>query len=396
MFSKKSLSHHKQTFLLAYPVCISQLGHIMVGVVDTLVVGQLGSVQLAAAALSNSIFSLVMVLGIGISFGVTPLVAAADGNKDDSANMEWLRNMIVTSLISGIGLFLILFSCSPVLSLLDQPGEVVKMAIPFFRIQILSLIPLMIFLGFKQFAEGLSYTRQAMVISIAANVVNMILNYVFVFGKGGFEPMGMNGSVWATFIARVLMAIVMGFYIFYNPRFLKYRAAFRLKYFSIEKIKKIFSLGIPIGFQYFFEVGAFAFAAIMAGWIGTKELAAHQIALILAATTYMMASGIASASTVRVGNHIGRKDLNGMREAGFSAYLLVFCFMFCCALIFILLNNFLPTLFIKEQDVIEIAAILIVVAAFFQLSDGIQCVGLGILRGLEDVKTPTFIALVSY
>jgi multidrug resistance protein, MATE family len=396
LFSSNYLQNYKATFFLAFPVVLSQLGHIMVGVVDTAMVGQIGALPQAAVALSNSLYMLVLVFGLGVSYGITPLVAAADSSKNYSGNAALLKHGILINTILGILLFLLLFLLSPVLNFMNQKQEVVDMAIPFLNVMMLGMIPLCIFSGFKQFTEGLSFTRIAMLITVGSNLLNILLNYVMIFGHWGFPAMGLMGSCWASFISRVAMAVAMFLYVYYNKHFKVYWLGFSFKNYSSDLIKKILAIGIPSGLQWFFEVGAFAFAVIMIGWISPKAQAAHQIALSIAATTYMMASGLSAAASVRVGNQLGLKNREGVRTAGFSAFIMVLLFMSIAAICFILFRNFLPTLFSQENEVIGISASLLVIAAFFQLSDGVQVVGLGALRGIKDVKIPTIITLIAY
>ncbi len=401
LLSKNYLTNYKATFLLAYPVVISQLGHIMVGVVDTAMVGQIGTIEQAAVALSNSLYTLVLVFGLGVSYGVTPLVAAADSSKNHLENAALLKNGIFINTILGFLLFLLLFSISPILNLFNQKQEVVDLAIPFLNVMMLGMIPLCIFSGFKQFTEGLSFTRIAMWITVVSNLLNILLNYLMIFGHWGFPEMGLMGSCWASFISRVAMAIAMFVYVYYNKHFKIYWEGFNFTirdFIRIDKllVKKILAIGIPSGLQWVFEVGAFAFAVIMIGWISPDAQAAHQIALSIAASTYMMASGLSAAASVRVGNQLGLKSREGVRTAGFSAFAMVLIFMGLMAVLFILFQQFIPTLFSKESNVISIASSLLVIAAFFQLSDGVQVVGLGALRGVKDVKIPTIITLIAY
>ena len=396
IFSSRYLSGYKATFLLAYPVVLSQLGHIMVGVVDTAMVGQIGTMEQAAVALSNSLYTLVLVFGLGVSYGVTPLVAAADSSKNFSENAALLKHGVIINTVLGILLFVLLFCLSPVLNLFNQKQEVVDLAIPFLNVMMLGMIPLCIFSGFKQFTEGLSYTRFAMIITIGANLLNILLNYVMIFGHWGFPKMGLMGSCWASFIARVVMAVAMFAYVYYNKTFKPYWVGFSLRNISGDLTKRILAIGVPSGLQWVFEVGAFAFAVIMIGWISPKAQAAHQVALSIAATTYMMASGLSAAASVRVGNHAGLKDREGVRMAGFSAFIMVLGFMGICALCFIIFRHQLPVLFNKDPEVISISSSLLIIAAFFQLSDGTQVVGLGALRGVKDVKIPTLITLIAY
>ncbi len=401
LLSSNYLNSYKATFLLAYPVVISQLGHIMVGVVDTAMVGQIGTIEQAAVALSNSLYTLVLVFGLGVSYGVTPLVAVADSSKNHKENAALLKHGIFINTILGILLFVLLFAISPVLNLFNQKQEVVDLAIPFLNVMMLGMIPLCIFSGFKQFTEGLSFTRIAMWITVGSNLLNILLNYLMIFGHWGFPEMGLMGSCWASFISRVAMALAMFAYVYYDKHYKIYWSEFNFRirdFFRIDKVltKKILAIGVPSGLQWVFEVGAFAFAVIMIGWISPDAQAAHQIALSIAASTYMMASGLSAAASVRVGNQLGFKSREGVRIAGFSAFAMVVVFMSLMALLFILLQHFLPTLFSKESNVISIASALIVIAAFFQLSDGVQVVALGALRGMKDVKVPTIITLIAY
>ena len=387
--------HFKKTFFLAYPVMLSQMGHILTGLADSVMVGHIGAIPLAAASLAHGIFAVIMVFGIGVTFGVTPLVASEAGSES-KLESSLLSNSLVVNMATGLLLFLILFFISPAFHFLNQPTEVVEMAIPYFNILLFSLIPLLYFQTYKQFAEGLSFTKMAMIVSLSGNIFNIILNYILIYGKLSFPALGLNGAGYATLIARILMGISIAVYVLKSSSFKDHDTKFHFSKIKSALLKRIAKIGIPIGMQFTIEVGAFAFAAIMIGWIGTQPLAAHQIALSLAAFTYMMASGISAATTVRVGNALGRKDFTGLKYAGNTAFIMVLIFMSCCALLFIAGNNFLPQLFIENPEVINIASMLIIIAAFFQLSDGLQVVVLGALRGLHDVNWPTIITIVAY
>lgn len=389
-------AHLKKNFLLAYPVMVSQVGHMMVNVADSVMVGQLGALPLAGASLANVIFHLLMTFGIGISYAITPLVAAADGEGNTARASEILKNGFLLNIITGILLFGLVLIGSPVLFHLDQPQDVVTIAVPYLNIVTFSLIPLMVFQTFRQFAEGLSRTRQAMFIVIACNVINIGLNYLLIYGKAGFPELGLNGAGWASLISRIVLAVWMMSYIYFSKSFITFRNGFSIGFYSKKLIKRLINIGLPAGLQFIFEVGAFGFAVIMIGWIGTKALAAHQIAVNLAAVSYMAASGLSAAATIRVGNQLGRKDVPTLRAAAFTLYGMVITFMLACALIFILGRYYLPSLYIRDVEVVQIASSLVVIAGFFQLSDGIQVVSLGALRGLEDVKVPTLLTFIAY
>lgn len=384
------------TFSLAYPVMLSQLGQVMVGVADNIMVGRLGAIPLAAASLANSIFFLMLMFGIGISMAVTPMVAAADGEGKKGKIGRFLSHGFVINGFSSLVLFLVILGLSPGLKWLGQPEEVVILAIPYLLIITFSLVPFMFFQTYKQFIEGLSQTKQAMYITVLFNVFNVGLNWLLIYGHWGFPAMGLNGAGWATLISRILMAMAIYLYVTRSERYARYLRGFSLKNLRFAIIKKMLRIGIPTGLQFVFEVGAFSTAAIMMGWIGVNALAAHQIAINLASISYMMASGLSAAAMVRVGNQLGRRDIGKLRQVGFSIFGMVAVFMLLFGLAFLLFRNYLPLLYIEERGVVEMAATLLVVAAFFQISDGLQVVGLGALRGLSDVKVPTLVTLVAY
>jgi MATE family multidrug resistance protein len=396
MLSTDYQRHFKENFYLAYPVVLSQLGHILVSVADSIMVGRLGTVPLAAASLANSIFTIVLVFGLGLSYSITPLVAAANGRNNRKRISLLLINGLVVSTIMGVLLFLGSYLLSPLLYYLNQPEEVVVLAIPFLNILFFSMIPLMVFQGYKQFAEGLSLTRQSMYLSIFANVLNVAGNYVLIYGKLGFPAIGMEGAAISTLVSRILMALIMAWYIHTSDLLKPFRLRWKQKYLSARHMWRIIRLGLPISVQMIFEMGAFSFSAIMIGWLGAKELAAHQIAINVAALTYMMASGIGAAATIRVGTLFGQGKIKEMRAAGLSSLVMAILFMSTTGLILVLANSFIPSFYIQDPEVIELAAGLLIIAAIFQVSDGVQVVGLGCLRGLEDVKIPSMVSLLAY
>lgn len=365
MFSSDYQYHFRENLKLAYPVVLSQLGHILVNVADSMMVGQLGTIELAAASLAGSIFVIAMVCGLGISYSITPLVAAAAGKRNHSRLSLLLVNGTALCTLFGALLAVGGFYLSPMLRYMNQPPEVVNMAIPYINILFVSLFPLMIFQGFKQFAEGLSITKEPMVISVITNVVNVLLNYLFIYGKFGFPELGMNGAAVATLIARTLMAFIMGLYVMRSPDLKQYFFHFRRKYLSFGHIRRITKIGFPISLQMIFEVGAFSFSAVMIGWLGAKELAAHQVAISIASVTYMMASGLAAAGTIRVGMQAGRNDFSELRKAGFSNMLLAIAFMTFCALLLIAFKGIIPQWYTNNAEVIEFAGGLLIIAAFF-------------------------------
>jgi MATE family multidrug resistance protein len=238
--------------------------------------------------------------------------------------------------------------------------------------------------------------RPTMVISITANLINVLGNWIFIFGNLGFPALGLDGAGWATFFSRMFMAFVIAYYVLKSKRFNQYDVTLKYKGIDQKIIKKILQLGFPSAFQYLFEVGAFSFAVIMVGWLGTKQLAAHQIAINLASISFMAALGVSIAGNIRVGNAVGKQDIKEIRRAGFSAIFLGASIMAFAGIIFVVFRDLLPRFYVDDLKVISFASSLLIIAALFQISDGTQAVGIGILRGLTDVKGPTLITFIAY
>lgn len=388
--------HIKPNFLLAYPVMLSMLGQVMTGVADSVMVGWTGPVPLAASSLANIFFSIPLFFGVGVSYAITPLVAQAEGAADPSKIVSVLKNGSLINLITGLFLALLIFSIEPFIQYMGQPEEVVALAIPYLSIVAVSIIPTMIFQTYRQFAEGLQRTRVAMMIVIGSNLINIVLNYLLIFGKFGFPELGLNGAGIATLVARIIMAMSMMAYVYWGRKFLNYRSGFSIGGYSRSLIIKMLHIGLPAGSQFIFEAGAFGFSAIMIGWLGTTALAAHQIAINLATISYMTTSGLGAAATIRVGYFLGQQDHKNLRQAAFTMIGMAVVIMTGWAVLFIVGRFGLPALYIEDQSVIMLTSNLLIVGAFFQLSDGVQVVTAGALRGLQDVKIPSLLIFIAY
>lgn len=395
---EKYKPYYKENLYLALPIVGSQIGHTLVQIADSVIVGHFtDTTQLAAVSLVNSIFILILVIGLGISYGLTPLIAQENGRQNFAECGKLLSNSLIINVIVGIILYaLVHLGVLLLIDHLDQTPAVVKYAKPYLSLLSVSIIPLLVFQTFKQFAEGLGFTKQAMFISIWGNVLNIILGIVFVKGLFGIKPMGVSGVGWSTLIDRVLMAIVMAAYVLRSKNFKKYLVHFKATFIDQLRARKIIKIGAPVAMQYSFEISAFSGAAILIGTIGAIEQAAHQIAISLAAMSYMMASGVASAATIKTGNNLGKNNFGDLRKSAIASYHVIIVFMSFTAIIFVFANNLMPFIYTGDLKVIGIAAQLLVIAGFFQLFDGTQVVGLGVLRGLGDVNIPTFITFFAY
>lgn len=390
---------------LAVPVILGMLGHTFVAFADNIMVGQLGTAELAAVSLGNSFVFIAMSLGIGFSTAITPLVAEADGAGNKAGGKSALKHGLLLCTFLGIALFGLIQLGKPLLYMMDQPPEVVTLAIPYLDLVAFSLVPLVMFQAYKQFSEGLSQTKYPMYATIVANVVNIILNYLLIFGALGFPKLGIIGAAIGTLASRVIMLIFLWYLLEKKKKFHDYVTGFNFKKIEKEVMRKIIHLGFPSALQMFFEVAIFTAAIWISGVLGKNPQAANQIALNLSSMTFMFGMGLGVAAMIRVGNQKGLKNFAELRRIAQSIFLLTFILEVIFAIFFLLGRFWFPTIYLDVNDpvnqadnmeVILLASQLLLVAAFFQISDGLQVVILGALRGLQDVKVPTFITLIAY
>ena len=395
----------KYNVKLATPVILGMLGHTLVAFVDNIMVGQLGTAELAAVSLGNSFMFIAMSLGIGFSTAITPLVAEADGEGNFAYGKSSFKHGLLLCTMLGIALFLMVFFAKPLMYIMNQPEEVVELAMPYLTLVAISLIPLIVFQAFKQCSDGLSMTKHPMYATIIANVVNVVLNYMFIFGKFGAPAMGVVGAAIGTLASRVVMLAYLWYLMSQNLKSKDYVT--NIKFFTLTKsmIKKLLGLGFPSALQMFFEVAIFTAAIWLSGILGKNPQAANQIALNLSSMTFMVAMGFSVAAMIRVGNQKGMKRFRELRRIAFSIFLLSTMLAVLFAISFLLLKDQLPKIYLDFDDanniadtleVLTIASKLMLIAAIFQISDTLQVVVLGALRGMQDVKIPTFITFIAY
>ena len=384
---------------------IGMLGHTFVQFIDNVMVGQLGTAELAAISLGNSFVFIAMSIGIGFSQAITPLIAEADGAKKDNDISGIFEHSFLICLILGLILFTVVFLNRNLLYLMNQPIEVVKLASPYLFWVSFSLISIVTFQSFRQFADGLSFTKAAMYSTLLGNVINVILNFFLIFGLWIFPKLGVEGAAIGTLISRICMLIFIVVYLKLHKKLSKYIKRFFPSKVQIQRLKKIIYLGLPSALHSFFEVAFFISAVWMAGIIGKNSQAANQIALNLASMTYMVALGVGVAAMIRVGNQRGMMNFIKLREVALSTLLLIIIIDIFFCIIFLIFNDYLPLLYLDLGDsnnltdvneVIRIASKLLIIAGVFQLFDGIQAVVLGALRGMQDVNKPALIIFLSY
>lgn len=381
---------------LAIPIIIGQVGQLTVNVADNIMVGSLGAAPLAAISLANAIYYMFIIIGFGISFGLPPLISEAHAAGQEKRIKQFFKHSFVVNLSFAFISICALLLLMPILDMMGQDVAVVELAKPYLVISAWSMVPVMIFQTFRTYADGMSETYPAMIAILIGNVVNIGLNYILIFGKFGFEARGVVGAAYGSLISRIVMVLVILILLYRWKALWKPIIESNFRKYSKPVFTRLLSLSIPTSLQMFFEISTFSCAAILMGLISKEAQAAHQIAINLAAITFLICTGLAMSATIRVGNQRGLKDGIALRRVGFSAIIQVVFFMAIAAMIFIIFRNFLPTLYIDDPDVIGIAAMLIVMAAVFQIPDGIQVAALGALRGLQDVKIPTLITFFAY
>ena len=395
----------KYNWHLAAPVILGMLGHVLVGFVDNIMVGRLGSAELAAVSLGNSFFFVAMALGIGFSTAITPLVAESDSEQNFIKGKSTFKHGLILCSVMSLLLFVFILLAKPLLYLMDQPNEVVVLALPYLDIIAISLVPLIIFQAFKQFSDGLSLTRYPMYATLIANLINIFINYILIFGKWGFPKMGVVGAGVGTLISRLVMLFLLWFFLKQLKKTKVYLEKIQFLVLDSTMLKKIMGLGLPSALQMFFEIGVFTAAIWLSGTLGKNAQAANQITLNLSSMTYMIAVGLGVAATIRVGNQKGLNQAVELRRIAKSVFLMGLIFATLFAALFMVFHELLPKFYLDLSDainfkdnneVIDLAAQLLIIAGLFQISDSIQVIFLGALRGLQDVKIPTLITFSSY
>ena len=392
----------KTNLRLAWPVMLGMLGHTLVQFVDNIMVGQLGTTELAAISLGNSFVFIAMSIGIGFSTAITPLIAEADAEQNQHALQKVLHEGLRLCIILGIVLFLGVYIAKPLLFQMGQEPEVVALAFPYLNWVAVSLLPLVIFQVFKQFSDGMSLTRYSMYATILANVVNVVINYFLIFGVWIFPKWGVTGAAVGTLASRVTMLVFVVVLVYRDPRTAAIIRQLVPKRMYKKELNQLLQLGLPSSLQMFFEVSFFTFAIWVCGFLSKDAQAANQIALNLSSMTFMVAMGLSVAATIRVGNQKGFKAFSKLKRIALSVFLLTLLLDVIFAGFFVACNEWLPWLYLDSATgldtfaVAELAGSLLFIAAFFQIFDGAQVVALGSLRGLQDVRIPTWITFLAY
>ncbi len=379
---------------LALPIVVVQVGLMAMGTVDTIMVGHVSATALAAVALGNLFFFVAVVFGMGGLLALDPVIAQAVGARDDVAVARGVQRGLLLALFVTVPTSLVLIPAIPILTALQQPAEIIPTAARYAWASIPGIFPFFAFIVLRQSLQALGRLAPIVTTIVVANVVHIVLNWILIFGKLGAPAMGAVGAGLASSISRgvlAVMIVVIGW-----PVLRTHLVPLRREALALEPMLRMAALGVPIGLQYLLEVGAFTVVALLMGWIGTTELAAHQVAINLAALTFMVPLGISGAGAVLVGHAVGRSDAAGARRAAGAAILFGTGVMCISALIFLTIPGLLARTYTTDGSVIAIASVLIPIAGVFQIFDGVQVVSIGVLRGVGDTRAPMIIAAVGY
>ena len=386
--------HYRATLRLGVPVVISQLGQITVGLADSIMIGRLGATELATAAFANTLFSLPLIFGMGFAMSLTPFTGRAWARKDYASIQTLWKNGLLANLLMAFALLLVAAGLYLAMPLMQQPLHLVAPAQSYFLILASSLLPLMVFFSGKQLLEGLSNTRIAMIITLLGNLLNILGNYLLIYGKAGFPELGLNGAGISTLLARLAMATVM-LLLVVRHRALRQGIRARL-YFSRKEVQRLYRLGLPMGLHLFSESSAFIVSGIMMGWLGETALAAHQIVMSLSTLGFMLYQGIGVSSTIRISQLSAHQQPLLLQAAARASVHIVLLMVLIISLFFLIFRVQLPFLFTPEAEVARLATELILILVIYQLFDALQIIFSGILRGLADARIPGLLTIFSY
>lgn len=389
-------SEYKQNLKLALPILMAQAGQVVVQYADTIMVGQLGVDALAAASFGGSIAMLCILICMGVAMGLTPITGSLFMKGRFREMAGYFQNSICLNILLALIFAVLFYLLGFLFPYLGQTDEVIRLSLPYYISLVISIIPFMLFLTFKQFTEGIGNTRVAMQITIIANLVNILFNYLLIYGKFGFPELGIAGAGIATLLSRILMPVLFLAYYLRNSSYRRFLCFFKKGAVQRDKVLHLCRMGFPIGLQFTMEHSAFMFNTIMMGWFGAVALAAHQITLQTTLFGFMIATGIANATMIRVSHKVGQNDYAGAKRATSASLHIITLFMSSLAIVYFCMRTHIASVFTNDPEVIAMASKLLLIGAVYQISDGLQLVSVGALRGIGDVKVPMYYSFICY
>jgi MATE family multidrug resistance protein len=389
-------SHYKALFFLGLPIVIGQVGVIVLGFADTLMIGHHSTLELGAASFVNNVFNLAIIFSTGFSYGLTPIVGGLYGTRQFPPAGQALRCSLLANFLVAVLLTLIMGLLWLNVENLGQPEELIPLIKPYYLVLLASLVFVMLFNGFKQFTDGITDTKTAMWILLGGNVLNIIGNYLLIYGKLGFPELGLLGAGISTLFSRIMMVVVFVAVFARSPRFLRYKIGFFRLGWSRSVLRRLNALGWPIGLQMGMEAASFSLSTVMIGWLGTIALASHQIMLTISQFTFMMYYGMGAAVAVRVSNFKGQNDMVNVRRSAYAGFHLMMALGFILSSIVFFCRNYLGSWFTDSAQVAGMVTSLVYPFLIYQFGDGLQITFANALRGISDVKPMMFIAFIAY
>lgn len=391
-----NINHYKELLRLGMPIMIAQLGMIVLSFADTVMIGHCGTPELGAAGFVNNMFNLVIVFSTGFAYGLTPVVGTMYGKGELSAIGRILKNSLLVNGVAALGLTLIMTILYLNLHHLGQPAEILPLVRPYYLTLLASLLFILLFNAFRQFAEGITDTVTPMCILLSGNVLNILLNWVLIYGKLGMPELGLLGAGIATLVSRIVMLLVFVVIFASSRRYAVYREAFRQASLNNKDFLCLNKLGMPVGLQMGMETASFSLSTVMVGWIGTVALAAHQVMLTVGQLGFMMYYGMAAAVAVLVSNHKGREEFVELRRTAGAGFRIILVMATVVSVAVLLLRERLGFMFSDNGEVAAMVAQLVIPFVIYQFGDGMQCNYSNALRGISDVKMVSVYAFIAY
>ncbi len=396
MESSKYFRHYGQLASLGLPIIIGQLGIILVSFADTMMVGHYRTSDLAAASFVNNVFNLVIIFSTGFSYGLTPVVGRFFGKSDFRSVGRMLKNSLAANSLIAVLLVLVMTAVYLNVDKLGQPAELLPLIRPYYLVLLASLLPVLLFNAFKQFADGITDTLTPMWILLAGNIVNIFGNWCLIFGKLGCPEMGLLGAGISTLISRILTVVIFACIFFFSGKYAQYREGFLRGKVNRRDFRILNRLGWPVGLQMGMETGSFSLATIMVGWLGTLSLAAHQVMLTVGQLGFMLYYGMAAAIAVRTSHFLGQGDVRNVRDSATAGFQLILIMAAVVSTGIFAFRNSIGGLFSENMEVAAIVSQLVIPFIIYQFGDGMQCAYSNALRGISDVKPVVLIAFIAY
>ena len=393
---QKYREDYSATIKIGVPIVLGQLGIVVVGLVDNIMVGHFSTSDLAAASFVNSVFNIPILFGMGFSYGLTPLVGQFFGRGDKFRVGGLLRNSLLANFM--IGLFLSVAMGIMYLNVhrMGQPEELLPLIRPYFLLQLTSLVFVMMFNSFKQFADGITDTKTSMWIMLSANLLNIIGNSLLIYGVGGLPALGLTGAGISTLASRIFMFVAFAILFFRKQSYRRYLVGYHRTTYNTGDLKVLNRMGMMVGLQMGMETALFSISGVMIGWLGTVPLAAHQVVASISTLGFMVYYGVGSAVSIRVSNFFGRGDIAGVRRATLAGTHLLGLLAISVSVFFLLVREHIGWLYTSSEDVVNLVAVLMVILVFYQFGDSLQIIFANALRGVADVTSMAVISFIGY